>query len=98
MIMVNGGGHDGWKNFATWGVALIINNHESSYDDVTMVYGGSNPPKNYDWIKDFVERLAGEEDDHPDNAPTAMARQMISAGLAEVDWQELHESFLAEQG
>ena len=45
-------------------------------------------------IKDMTEALCGLEDER--DYLTLMARQMLSAGLSEVDWREIAQSVLDE--
>ena len=50
-----------------------------------------------DWVKDFTEQLCGFEDEEfgiPQ--PSMMASQVIYAGLADVNWDEIAENILSE--
>jgi hypothetical protein len=112
-------GYNGWKNYATWGVALVLDNDQGTYsrcrayaeafvneaqapDPPKQVADGIWSEEQYvefsleDFLKDYVEELCGLEADGDDSAPTLMARQVISAGLAEVDWREIAQNQLSD--
>jgi hypothetical protein len=94
--------YNGWKNYATWGVALVLDNDEGTYLHVRELLEGiaADAPlgdpvvsrEDYirytlaDRIKDYTEDLCGLEDEP---GPSLMARQVIQAGLAEVEWADI---------
>lgn len=103
--------HEGWKNYATWGVALALNNEESWYTEIHVTAKDYyDDPENIssqekdgtwsheqavrfqleDYIKEMVEELCESDD------LNLLQCQVISAGLAEVDFAEIAESFLAD--
>ena len=93
--------YNGWPNYATWGVALVLDNDEGSYNMVREVAEGHRTPDQdpvarfrfSEWLKDLTEELCGLEDDP---GPSLMARQVLSAGLAGVDWDEIARVILSE--
>jgi hypothetical protein len=105
--------YNGWTNYATWGVALVLDNDEGTYNYVrerieaireeaaesSQVLAGIWTAEQAarfnaaDFLKDYVEELCHLESD---DGPTLMARQVIQAGLAEVDWDEIADHVLAE--
>ena len=111
-------GYNGWTNYATWGVPLVLDNDEGSYRyvrdelvprcrDEAQRWLVDNPSMRdaltvdevtrhrlEDALKDYTEELCGLEDDE-DRIPL-MARQVIAAGLAEVNWREIAENILSE--
>lgn len=109
--------YNGWKNYATWGVALVIDNDQSAYETVLETVARirsvdapmhPNVPKIWtveeaarfelaDWLKDFTEELCGlEGEDLGIPEPSLMARQILQAGLSDVDWDEIADNYLAE--
>lgn len=107
--------YNGWTNYATWGVALVLDNDETTYnevretarayrdgadlhDNVTAGIWTAEEAVRYelaDWIKDYTERLC---DDTHLRVPgrSLMASQVIQAGLAEVNWDEIARNVLSE--
>lgn len=101
--------YNGWTNYATWGVALVLDNDEGTYtivrervaEIVAAAADHHNVPEIWtaekaalfdvaDFVKDFTEELCGlggEEYGLPE--PSMMASQVIGAGLAAVDWEEI---------
>lgn len=108
--------YNGWTNYATWGVALVLDNDEGTYNEVNE--RAASLSRNVDlhpnvmsgiWsredairfdlaehVKDFTEELCGlggEAYGLPE--PSMMAQQVIAAGLADVDWQEIADHYLS---
>ncbi len=111
--------YNGWTNYATWGVALVLSNDHSVYTETreqAAAFKSAAPAQSqvidgiwtaeqcakfglHDWLKDYTEQLCGLERD--DDAlsrisPSMMAHQVISAGLADVDWSEIAANILSE--
>lgn len=93
--------YNGWTNYATWGVALVLDSDRATYETVREeAQRVSSGVEEYpalmlsDYLKDFTEELCGLEDD--EDHLSLMARQVISAGLAEVNWREIAENILSE--
>lgn len=108
--------YNGWTNYATWGVALVLDNDEGSYNYVrertnefkTQALEHRNVPEIWtaeeaaryelaDFLKDYTEELCGlggEAYGLPE--PSLMAMQVIQAGLANVDWDEIARNILSE--
>lgn len=106
--------YQGWKNYATWGVALVLDNDEGTYNEVheqvTLLRDAADSDPNVtqgiwtaadcvrfrleDWLKDYVEELCGLDGDLGIPEPTLMARQVLHAGLAEVDWTEVANHYI----
>lgn len=104
--------YNGWTNYATWGVALVLDNDEGTYNEVREridrikedAPDHRNVPEIWsaedaarfeaaDFLKDYAEELCHLESNE---GPTLMARQVIQAGLAEVDWDEIANHVLSE--
>ena len=108
--------YNGWKNYATWGVALVLDNDEGTYNMVRErvqelkdeAPDHRNVPDIWtkeeavrfdlaDYLKDFTEELCGlggEAYGLPE--PSMMAMQVIQAGLADVDWDEVASHYLTD--
>lgn len=97
--------YNGWTNYATWGVALVLDNDEGTYSHVWDVLvrrateaaaeSDIGKPAYYlaDALKDYTEELCGLESDNDELS--MMARQVIAAGLCEVDWDEIAANVLS---
>lgn len=105
--------YNGWSNYATWGVALVLDNDQGTYSYVRerLAELRKSSPSLYnvqqgiwtadqairfelaDILKDFTEDLCGLEDEP---GPTLMARQVIQAGLSDVNWSEIAENIADE--
>lgn len=112
--------YNGWTNYATWGVALVLDNDEGTYTavhdqlgefradapDCSQVANGiwtEDQAVRFnlaDWLKDFTEELCGLGDFEAygvaEPSPSLMARQVIGAGLANVDWDEIANHYISE--
>lgn len=108
--------YNGWVNYATWGVALVLSNDEGTYSYVNERLAEikeeapdhRNVPDIWseqdairfelaDFLKDYTEELCGlggEAYGLPE--PSMMASQVIAAGLADVDWQEIADNWLTD--
>jgi len=100
--------YNGWTNFATWGVALVLDNDEPTYRHVreraaeirteargTTAIGDPDAAAKFDladWLKDYAEELCGLGGDDL----SLMARQVLQAGLSEVNWEEIAANILDE--
>jgi len=99
-------GHNGWKNCATWGVKLILDNDEGSNEywmeqavrhlrTAEPIIPGCTKEDKARWNLD--EQL---RDEITDEVYTAiedcgyMVSQLMGAALCEVDWQEIADSFI----
>jgi hypothetical protein len=95
-------GYNGWKNYATWGVALILDNDEGTYNEVNEMVETlrENEPdalkyRLADQIKDYTEMLCGLGDnDYELPEPSQMAQQLLSAALSDVDWDEIADHYV----
>lgn len=105
--------YNGWTNYATWGVALVLDNDRGTYEAVREMAAESKASamakseergSHYaaldlaDRLKDFTEELCGlEGDEYGAPEPSLMAKQVIQAGLAEVNWDEIARNILSEE-
>ena len=86
--------YNGWKNYATWLVALHIDNDEALQNhalelvgsDDSKLYEASMELKN--WFEELVDEL---QERIPNNA---LICDLINATLGEVDWYELGEHYI----
>lgn len=110
------GGYNGWKNYATWGVALVLENDQGTYNHVReraaqLVKDAPEHPnvesdiwtaeqavrfELADFLKGFTEELCGLEGglDGSVSEPSLMARQVMQAGLDDVDWDEIADHYI----
>ena len=87
--------YQGWTNYATWGVALILDNDQGTQEhrqELTRVAARQGHPRSFlaASLREYVDELAYTVE------LSDMAAQMLGAGLAEVDWDDLTETYLAE--
>lgn len=95
------GDYNGWRNRATWGVSLILNNDEGYYYTVL------------DWVKEYAEsgmtrddakfalataisEMVDEEyDEVYDRIDSPMMRQLLDApSMMDIDYYEIAEGFI----
>lgn len=108
--------YNGWSNYATWGVNLILSNDEGLYSRVNerVEELKEDAPHHHnvlseiwneeeavrfdlaDFLKDFTQELCGLDSALGIPEPSMMAQQMISAGMADVDWQEIADAWLTD--
>lgn len=102
--------YNGWKNYATWGVALVLDNEEPLYNAVREVASEYSDPENISpqerdgiWtheeatrfqLEDYIRELVEELCESDDLS--LMQRQVIQSGLAEVEWSEIAEHYLSD--
>ena len=98
MMMTTDKTYNGWSNYATWGVALVLGNDQGVDEMVREMGTASDPDWRYaDQIRDLVESMC-EVPDSPTSPGEGifyplMARQIIQAGLADVDWVEIARDY-----
>jgi hypothetical protein len=94
--------YQGWKNYATWGVALILDNNRDMYEYMqqqvkaamaSSVELSSQIVELGDIIREYVEGLVEEALD----TSNEMAAQLINVALGEVDWNEIAKSYIEEE-
>lgn len=104
------GTHEGYKNYATWGVALIIANDRGRYEywqevaqEIQTAVGGEgsfgDETMRTDTIKyNLADRLKEEIEAEVEEASSGneMISQLLQAGLSEVDWDEVAEDILSK--
>ena len=104
--------YNGWKNYETWSVKLILDNDERLYHEarerVQNVLRAGNPSEYWeegDWqryaladhLKDWMERASEVEvEPHDDQPLSFLWSQLISAALSEVDWNEVAVAYLED--
>lgn len=99
------GTHEGYKNYATWGVALIIANERGRYEywqevarEIQAEFSQENPnedPQGAIAIR-LADRLKEEIESEVEEASgNEMISQLLEAALSEVDWDEVAESILS---
>jgi hypothetical protein len=85
--------YQGWKNYETWTVALLIDNDRTLYDEVQSVV---NSHKGEAWelgdsIKEIIER------DNPLDGVANVYSQLLSGAISEVDFREIAQSLLGDK-
>lgn len=93
--------YQGWKNHSTWAVALWVNNECGLYDHrralaldaIEEAKRGEREARGIlaDMLKDWIEEEA------PDLGATLWA-DLLTSALGQVDWYELAEHWLADEG
>lgn len=102
-------GYNGWKNYETWSVALILDNDEELQRAAVRVcedaiaYGA---PSEYwtedmrqlyrsaDALKDWVERASEIHNGITSDPWSFMWSQLVSAALSDVDWESVARHYL----
>jgi hypothetical protein len=100
--------YNGWTNYATWGVALILGNDqgmEEACATMTRVVamkvrdGEEEYPamRLAKMIEDFTRELCGQGDnDLGIPEPSLMASQLLGAALSEVNFREIADHYIAD--
>ena len=79
-------GYQGWSSFATWGVALIVNNDQALQEMVHELVMSGEPSIDMDQrLRDFVDEQIEQGGQLHD--------QVLAAGKADIDYTELVNSF-----
>lgn len=99
--------HEGWTNYATWGVALVLDNEQATHEEcraqarafVDSADRHDNVPAIWTaqqaaqfGMEDWIQEYV-ERLCERDGMPL-MAQQLVAAGLAEVNWSEIAQSIL----
>jgi hypothetical protein len=88
---------NGWKNYATWNVALWIDNDQGSYStrcEMAQKCWDNTLDKEdakcslAESLKDYVEEM------NPIRDQSSLFNDLLNAALGEVDWYEIADSFL----
>lgn len=99
-------GYNGWANYATWGVKLILDNDKDSQDywakqaarhlrTAELLIPGCTKEDKARW--DLEEQLRDEITDEVNESIKDcgyMVSQLMGAALCEVDWLEIADSFI----
>lgn len=82
---------NGWANYATWSVALFINESDMGKDAAQAITDGN--------LRDWVEEtfLADWNTGKYIMDAYPLAGQLLSAALSDVDWAELSDHFSEEE-
>jgi hypothetical protein len=105
-------GYNGWTNYETWSVALIIDNDERTHSESRAIvrhalrfgkrseYWAEADRDRYvvaDALKEWIERESEDAVEMTDREPFSyLWAQLISAALGEVDWDEIARNYLSE--
>lgn len=89
--------HNGWTNYETWLVNVWLSNDQgtSDYVQALVVEAKGKPSLAFrivcllDALHNFVVEMVGEE-----CGSTGLARDLMNAALAEVNWRELATNYL----
>ena len=94
-------GYNGWRNRATWGVSLILNNEEGYYRMVLdwideYVESGMTREDAKDALADAIEDLVEEEYEllDPTDWPPLMQQLMDDPCMMDIDYWEIAEGFI----
>lgn len=87
--------YQGWANYETWAVALWLNNDQGMQEQAMSMAAGhakDDAGAVADAIKEWVE-----SDMIPDLG-ASLAADLLGAAVADVDWYEIAQSFIAHGG
>jgi hypothetical protein len=103
--------YNGWKNYETWSVALIVDNDQGLYNERRAIvrdaienhkeseYWTEEEATRYgvaDAIKEWIEGAA-ETDVVPDFPLSYLWSQLLAAALSEVDWHEIADNWIEDE-
>jgi hypothetical protein len=107
-----GEGYNGWTNYETWSVALILGNDPGLEGAVRAIVDDAienGEPSEYwteeerkrfrvaDALKDWIEEQAEEDIDLSDRVPLSyLWLQLVTAALSDVDWHEVADSYIEQ--
>lgn len=105
------GKYNGWTNYETWCVSLWLGNTEAQYRDMQRLARTawqdaprSTEMKTWNWSREEAARchLAKAlrtyiENENP-SATSSLFTDLTNAALAEVNWPEIADEYLAEVG
>ena len=97
MIIKEDEGYQGWKNYATWGVALIIDNEQGYYNGALEIVDVAMEKEDKDLIRvDIADALKEWVEDElaPTSQLNQMQSQLMQAALSDVDWMELADHYI----
>ena len=97
-------GHNGWKNYETWNVALWIDNDQSTYytrqEMAQQAYDDAEQDDEDERMREATRELAQALENWIDEMRPPMEASMfadlLGAALSEVDWYEIAENFLED--
>jgi hypothetical protein len=103
--------YNGWTNYETWSVALIIDNDQATHEEVTErgreaatgagfeSDGTFTAQDRAKWaFQDWLKEYADELCGiGDDDGLSLLATQLLMASLSEVDWVRLAERYMAEE-
>ena len=102
--------YNGWTNYETWSVALIMDNDQGLYsmrcEQAQQLYNDAEPEWDWqskedkatndlaDWLKDFIV-----DEYAPDLSALPLGMlygQLLSGALSDVNWQEIARHWIEE--
>lgn len=87
---IGDGTYEGWKNHATWAIALWINNDQGMYEEVTqMVSGMQDIGEAAEAIKNYIDGMK------PDLGSTMWA-DIFEGAVSDIDWLEIAQDMKGE--
>jgi helix-turn-helix protein len=85
--------YQGWSNYATWGVALIIDNDQGLHEEtLELAREHADAGTLSEAIKEWVDVMVSEVENSSE-----MIQQIFQAGYSDVNWYELAEHFKQTQ-
>ena len=97
MIIKEDEGYQGWKNYATWGVALIIDNEQGYYNRAIQMVDEIMSKEDKELVRvEVADALKAWVEDEPAalDGLSDMQQQLINAALSDVDWMELADHYI----
>lgn len=105
-------GYQGWKNHATWAVALHLDNDQGGQDLILNDYipeirEESKSAENVTddiWTADeyvkftLADRLRSDVEDAAEEVSNPMLKDVLDGALSDVDWAEIAKSFIERAG
>ena len=99
-------GYNGWTNYETWSVSLIVNNDKGLQDEAHEIVRNvlDDEGTTYDVaaaIQDWISQWEPtsdqfKSDEYDGNAFGYLWSQLIGAALSEVNWDEIAENMISD--
>jgi hypothetical protein len=105
-------GYNGWKNYETWSVALIVDNDQRTYNEAREItrdaiengesseFWTEEERRRYrvaDALKDWVETELEESTQMTEAQPFSyLVAQLVRAAVGDVDWDAIADNYIEE--
>ena len=94
--------YQGWDNYATWGVALILDDNQEMLEYVQeemrrIMDGGGEEASQVTELEDVIREYVEGMTEEAQADANEMISQLISVAMAEVNWREIAKSYIDEE-